>query len=249
VGPRPLLVVQGLLYENKPQSSLTTRMYRFLGNDYQVYVVLRRPGMPFGYSLQDMADDYAATIRDEIGSPVDVIGISTGGSIAQLLAADFPELVRRLVIHSSAYKLSDEAKALQRQVALLAENGEWRRASSLLVGTTFPSHGFKRQMSRPLIWLASVMLSLSAPDDPSDLLITIEAEDRFDASDRLCDIAAPTLVVAGAEDAFYTETLFRDTAARIPNARLVLYPGMGHPASGGQFQRDVTGFLREGRID
>jgi hypothetical protein len=40
--------------------------------------------------------------------------------------------------------------------------------------------------------------------------------------------------------------LFRETAAGIPNARLVLYKGMGHPASGKQFGRDVLAFLLEG---
>jgi hypothetical protein len=33
-------------------------------------------------------------------------------------------------------------------------------------------------------------------------------------------------------------------SAGIPNARLILYPGMGHPASGKQFERDVLAFLR-----
>jgi hypothetical protein len=31
----------------------------------------------------------------------------------------------------------------------------------------------------------------------------------------------------------------------MPNARLILYPGMGHPAMGKQFARDVLSFLRE----
>jgi hypothetical protein len=37
--------------------------------------------------------------------------------------------------------------------------------------------------------------------------------------------------------------LFRETAEGIPNARLIVYPGMGHPASGKQFGRDVLAFL------
>lgn len=38
-------------------------------------------------------------------------------------------------------------------------------------------------------------------------------------------------------------------AAGIPNAQLILYPGMGHPASGKQFRQDLLAFLREGRDD
>ena len=72
--------------------------------------------------------------------------------------------------------------------------------------------------------------------------MTVEAEDRHDFRDRLAQITAPTLVVAGDKDPFYTEALFRATAEGIPHARLILYKGMGHPAHGKQFRRDVRGF-------
>ncbi len=89
------------------------------------------------------------------------------------------------------------------------------------------------------------MMPLILPNDLSDLVITIEAEDRHNFKDRLSEITAPTLVVAGDKDPFYSETLFRETAEGIPNARLILYQGMGHPASGKQFRQDVLAFLTE----
>jgi pimeloyl-ACP methyl ester carboxylesterase len=79
--------------------------------------------------------------------------------------------------------------------------------------------------------------------------VTIEAEDKFNFKDRLAEIEAPTLVAAGDKDPFYTEALFRETAEGIPNARLVLYKGKGHPAGGAQFHRDVLAFLREGAAE
>ena len=73
-GPRPLVIFQGLMFENKPQSGLVNRTYNFLGKDYTVASVLRKPGMPQGYTMDDMANDYATMIRDEFGGPVDVNG-------------------------------------------------------------------------------------------------------------------------------------------------------------------------------
>ncbi|MCS6843051.1 MAG: alpha/beta hydrolase [Caldilineales bacterium] len=242
-GPRPLVVFQGLAFENKPQPGLATSMYRFLGEDYTVFTVLRRPGLPQGYTLQDMADDYAAMIRAEFGGPVDVIGISTGGSIAQHFAADHPDLVRRLVIHSSAHRLSDPARAMQLEVAQLAGQRRWREAWVVLLRFMLGTGPLARGQAA----LAATLLSLSKPADPSDLVITVLAEDQFSFQDQLARIAAPTLVVAGNRDPFYTPALFQETAAGIPNARLILYPGMGHPASGKQFQQDVLAFLREDR--
>lgn len=249
-GHHPLVVFQGLLFENKPQPGLMVRLfrfYRFLEEEYTVYEVLRRPGMPRGYTMKDMADDYASMIREEFGGPIDVIGVSTGGSIAQHFAADHPDLVRRLVIHSSAYALSEEARRLQTRVARLAQQRRWVKASAVMLRPLFPDQGLMKYLSVPIVWLASLLLGLlAAPKDPSDLVVTVEAEDTHDFKDHLGEISAPTLVVAGDRDPFYTQTLFRETAEGIPNARLILYPGMGHPASGKQFGRDVLAFLQEG---
>ena len=242
-GPRPLVVVQGLTFEHKPQPRLATWMYRFLGEEYTVFSVLRKPGLPQGYTLADMADDYAVMIREEFGGPVDVLGISTGGSIAQHLAADHPDLVRRLVIHSSAHTLSEPARAVQWEVGRLAGQREWRDAWAVLLRFMLG----QGPLARLLAGLASALLSSSKPADPSDLVITVLAEDRFSFREELPRIAAPTLVIAGDRDPFYTPALFRETAAGIPDARLILYPRMGHPASGKRFKQDVLAFLREGR--
>jgi pimeloyl-ACP methyl ester carboxylesterase len=244
-GPRVAVVFQGLLFENKPPAGLWARVlvdaYRFLETDYTAYIVIRKPGLPDGYSLKDMADDYAVMIREEFGGPVDVIGVSTGGSIAQHFAADHPDLVRRLVIHSSAYTLSDVSKQAQLRIGHFARQRKWREAYAVLASFMIP----KSPISGVLVWLGSLVMSLSAPKDPSDLVVTIEAEDAHDFKDRLVEITVPTLVVAGDKDPFYTDALFRTTAEGIPNARLSLYPGVGHPAAGKQFERDVLVFLNE----
>lgn len=220
--------------------------YKFLGVDYTVYVVLRNPCLPSGSTLKDMADDYARMIQEEFGGPLDVIGVSTGGSIAHHFSADHPDLVRRLIIHSSAYTLSESARRLQLQVGELAGQRKWVQAYMLMLDGLMPNTGVMKPLARPLTWLASqVMGRFGAPQDPSCLMITIEAEDKFNFKDRLVEIKAPTLVAGGEQDPFYSPDLFRQTAEGIPNARLALYPGVGHPASGKQFERDVLAFLRD----
>ena len=252
-GARDLVIALGLGFENRPMTGLmariTTGMYKFLADEFTVYVVTRKPGLSVGTSMKDMGDDYAAMIREEFGRPVDVIGVSTGGSIVQHLAADHPDVIRRLVIHSSAHRLRDEAKQLQLRLAELAREREWRAAYATGFAFIIFSSGPMKSLARPLAWLASLFarIVLGAPDDPSDLVITVEAEDVHDFKDRLSEIKARTLVVAGDKDPVYTEALFRETAAGIPDGKLILYEGMGHPASGKQFSRDVLAFLSEGR--
>jgi len=248
-GPHSLIIFQGLMLENKPQSEwefgLVSRMYKFLDDDYTIYSVLRKPGLPQGYTLQNMADDYAVMIREEFGGPLDVLGISTGGSLAQHFAADHPDLVRRLVIHSSAYALSDHAKQLQLTLGKLAGQRRWTKVWDFLMSSVMPQRGVKKTLSRPIVWLFAPLMALTAPKDPHDLIVTIEAEDQHNFKDRLHEITAPTLIAVGEQDPYYTPTLFHETAAGIPHARLCLYPNIGHPAGGKQFRRDVLAFLQE----
>jgi pimeloyl-ACP methyl ester carboxylesterase len=250
-GPRTLVIFQGSAFENKPATGLMAQVlvspYKFLEKDFTIYVVTRKPGLPDGYSMQDMANDYATMIEEEFGKPVDVIGISTGGSIAQHFAADHPGLLRKLIIHSSAYTLSEWAKSLQLRVASLARQRQWRAAYDAQLSPTLTYNGVKKYVARPVWWIGVLLAgTFAAPEDPSDLVVTIEAEDKHNFKDRLGQITAPTLVVAGDKDPFYSEALFRETAEGIPNARLILYKGMGHPVHGKQFRRDVLLFLKEG---
>lgn len=245
-GPRPLVAFLGLTFHNTPQAARIVGLYNGLGDAYTVYGVLRRPGLPSGATLADMADDYAMAIRDTFGGPVDVIGNSTGGSIAHHFAADYPDLVRKLVLHAGAYTLGDAARRLQRRAAELAAAGRWREANAAMLEMIWPTRGLGQVARRPLIWLGSwLMAALDRAGDANDLVVTVAAEDGFDFRSRLGEIAAPTLVIAGDADPCYSSPLFRETAAGIPNARLILYPGRGHSPAGAPFARDVLAFLGE----
>jgi pimeloyl-ACP methyl ester carboxylesterase len=110
-----------------------------------------------------------------------------------------------------------------------------------------PPKGILKYLAKPFVWLVQLLGEslFGAPKDPTDLIVTIEAEFLHNFKERLGQIRAPTLVVAGDKDPFYTVDLFRETAEGIPNAKLILYKGMGHPALGKQFDQDVLMFLKE----
>ena len=251
-GPRTLVIFEGLWFENKPfprRMAALLNAYRFLEQDYTLYRVPLKPGLPNGYTMHNMADDYATMIKEEFGGPVDVLGVSTGGSIAQHFAADHPDLVRRLVLHSTAHTLGQAGRAFQLHIAELARQRHWRKVFTAMFGfVLLPPAGIKREVGRLALWIAGFVLALipgMVPKDPSDMVITLEAEDKHHFKDRLSEITTPTLVVAGDKDPVYSATLVRETAEGIPHARLILYPGMGHAAHGKHFHQDVLAFLTE----
>ena len=62
-GPLTIVIFEGLGFENKPMPRrMAAGTYRFLDEDYTIYRVTRKPGLPSGYSMQNMSDDYAAMI-------------------------------------------------------------------------------------------------------------------------------------------------------------------------------------------
>ena len=61
-----------------------------------------------------------------------------------------------------------------------------------------------------------------------DFAIVLESDINLDVKDKLPRIAAPTLVIGGANDPFYGADNIRETARLIPNAELSLIEGGGH---------------------
>jgi pimeloyl-ACP methyl ester carboxylesterase len=206
---------------------------------FTVYLVNRRPGLAAGTSMSEIADDYARAIEDDVGEPVYLHGTSSGGSVSLQLAVDRPELVRRLVLAAAACRLSPGARELMLEVARLTEAGDRRSATALVVGAgTKPALG---ALTRRAGWV----LGGFTAQDQSDMVAVIRAEDAFDVEQQLDRVTAPTLVLGGDADGFYTRELFEVTAAGIPRGRAVVLPGRSHLAvAGGKFAAGLAlGYL------
>ncbi|MGO4615700.1 alpha/beta fold hydrolase [Nocardia sp. 2YAB30] len=212
-----------------------------LARQFRVYAVNRAPGMAEGTTMGDIAAEHADALRAQFGEPVDVLGISSGGSVALQLAADHPGVVRRLVIASSGYRLDPVAKEGQMRYADAVLRG--RPAMHHLAASTFASPVAAR--------LAAVAMRLfdplSRPKNPADTYAFLHAEDQFDLDERLGDITSPTLVIGGERDAAYSTMNFRRTADGIPESHLVIYPGASHVGAikHPRFAVDVSSFLTQ----
>lgn len=225
-GP-PLIMVQGLTPTHEVPTGMERRMtlpmVMPLSGEFRVYLVNRKQGMRPGESMSDIAGHLATAIEDDLGEPVLLTGTSTGGSVALQLSVDRPDLVRALVVVAAAYRLGPEGRRIQQELARLTRTGDPAAGFAQMVSAMMPT-----AVQSPLRPVARIMGKSMAPKDPSDLLVTLDAEDVFDVGDQLHRITAPTLVIGGAKDVFYTRELFEQTAAGVQDGRAHIYPGWGH---------------------
>jgi pimeloyl-ACP methyl ester carboxylesterase len=217
-------------------------MFAALADRRRLVALNRRAGLPRGMTMAQLAAEHADALRDGFDGPVDVIGTSTGGSIAQQLAADHPDVVRRLVLVSTACRLGPHARELQMRVAVRIRAGAHRQALALMAHDLVPPR--RGQLPAAVVgWLLGPHLV----DDPAgldDMATTIEAEDGFDLAD--CPpITASTLILAGGDDRFYSPALFAQTAGLIAHSTLRLIPGRGHITvmRDPRFQAELGAFL------
>jgi pimeloyl-ACP methyl ester carboxylesterase len=196
--------------------------HRRLADEFTVYVLSRKRGLPHGYTTRDMAADYATAFESEIG-PAVVLGTSLGGYIAQYLAIDFPQYVHKLVIACAAYRVGDEGRKIPARWLELAAEHLWREFYFDIAKVTMRE--FQQTFYQFLIPLVR-----TRPSNPADFLVSLEACLAHDTSDLLCRIQAPTLVIGGSDDVFFPSPLLRETAERISHAVFRLLDGGSHGA-------------------
>jgi len=240
----PLLYLPGISPNHNPPEGLDRRLQAQtilpFAQHRQVWWVNRRPGLDPHVTMEQIADDYAAGMRAKFDGPVDVLGISTGGSVALQLAIDHPELVRRLVVVAAAYRLGARAAAIKRRVGQFVLERNPRRASGEMMKLLSTDAQGEQALSG-IGWLFGNAILGQANED---MLAVIEAEDHFDVRDRLNEITAPALVIGGDKDLCYGPGMFAETAERIANGRLLLYKEKGHgDAFGSRATKDALQFL------
>lgn len=245
-GDVPLVVIPGISDALRPAgtSSLTGLwlQYGTFGKyrEYDVWVVGRPQDLPGEATTRTMADDYAALL-DRIGE-AHVLGLSMGGLIAQHLAADYPELVRRLVIGVAGVQVSPEGRETLDRWARWGGKHQFRDVylDSIEVSYT----GLRRVLYSPIARTASRFLD--EPAAPDDFVVSCAACRDHDGSAAVPEIEASTLVIGGSHDHFFPAEILRETAAGIDGGKLALLGGTGHAAFAerrGDWNATVRAFL------
>jgi len=198
------------------------------------------------YSLHDMAAD-ALGLLDALQVPrAHLVGVSMGGMVAQRVTLAAPQRVLSL------------ASIMSSSGAPYLPGPSWKVQQALL---TRPLPQDVPSIVDHYVRLFRVIGSPGFPVDEASLRQRLEESVRrshhpdgtlrqvaavasdVTRADELPRIQAPTLVIHGRDDPLVPFACGHDTARRIPGARLVAVPGMGHDLAPGVVERVLQPLL------
>ena len=221
-------------------SYLKPRMQSLRDSAQLVYLDHRGSGRsarcdPESYTLGNNADDVDA-LRDYLGlETISVFGTSYGGFVAQQYALSYPDRIDRLILCATApsHRLLQDTQSIVRErgtpdqirvcqrlwegnFATEEELHEYFVVMGPIYSQNFDAEKFEIGWQRG-IW------------NVEQINRWFRGERRtFDFTDRLRNIKASTLVMAGANDWICTVQQSRILAAEIPRAHLKIFARSGH---------------------
>ena len=187
-------------------------------------------------NVKAMADNALAFIEALGLKQVDLLGFSLGGFIAQLLAAEHPRLVRRVILAGTGPEGGEGIRNLPEVLQRAQQHSPNDLRQFLFFDQTETSQTAGRA------FLAR-QAQRTADRDPQSTEQTIGAQLKAivdwgtgsvsRSTSRLQSIAQPVLVVNGKNDIMVPTINSFEMFRHLPDATLVLYPDSGH---GGLFQ-------------
>ena len=242
---RPVL----LLHAFPLSSMMWRRQIQALQDAYHVIA----PDMPgFGGtpaftgapSVDRMADDAVALLDElKVTEPAVVGGLSMGGYVALAFARRHPARLRALILADTRAESDDAAARANRDKLIEFAS---HNPSTAVIEQLLPKLVCADTMrNRPeVVEAVKHFASLQAPAGIVNALKALR--DRPDAAPFLKQIAVPTLVIVGRDDALTPPAVAEKLAVAIPGAKLVILERAGHLSNLEQpegFNEAVRAFL------
>ncbi len=148
-------------------------------------------------AIKDLADEVVAAVRSESKQRFDLVGGSLGAAVATCIAAEYPEMVRSLILVSGFSNGSDPRMNLQFKLWLgLASTDKVAFTKLLLVSGLSPR--FLSDFDQPTI--NGIIENFIASTDWSPIEQTIRVDLGVDVREYAAKIKTPTLLITATHD-------------------------------------------------
>ena len=224
-GRKQLVMIPGLnIVDMNWTANKLAYFYRKFTKDFTAFVFDRRKGRDPDCTLRSMADDAASAMMTLDIEDAYVVGVSQGGMIAQYLAAEHPELVKRLVLGVTASKTNPLMIGAVDEWLAMAENGDLQG----VLTKTYDKMYTEKQMKLyrwliPLVMKFTKFMSIERFADHARAIYTL---DSFDILER---IKCPVLVLGAELDRITTAEGSKEIAEKL-GCKMHIFPNEGHAA-------------------
>jgi 3-oxoadipate enol-lactonase len=218
----------------EPQVSPLAEHLRVIRYDHRGHGASPVPAGP--NEIEDLGRDVLA-LMDRLGvERASVGGVSLGGMVAMWLGAHAPDRVDALVLCCTSAHMPPASAWAERAAKVRAAGTTEVVADAVVERWLTP--GFAAAHPETQAWLRSMLLAT----DPEGYAACCGAIERMDLRAALPAIAAPTLVMSGADDQAAPPEHQRALAEAIPSARLETLAPAAHIASVEQAD-EATGLM------
>lgn len=240
---RPVLVLANSLCASQamwdPQITAWSAHFRVLRFNYAGH---GSHGMPVAFTdAPTMADFLLDALRRQGVERFHFAGLSLGGMLGLQLAARAPERLQRLVIANCRAHQPDAAQAMwTERIQTVRREG----TQAVIEGTLarWFTQGFHTRDPQAVERTRQMMRGVSANGYQAAAALVRD----FDARALLARIAAPALVIAGAQDAAAPADHLQDVARQLGGASYLCLDPCAHLANverSADFTAEVLGFL------
>ncbi len=232
-GP-PVLLINGLGANLTTWTPLVRQLEGFQVITFDAPGVGRSASPLVPYTVARIAD-VALRVLDELGlQQADVLGYSLGGAVAQQLAFQHPERVRRLTLVSTSSGASGVPGSLRALLAVSTPARHYAKTGyrvAMKMIDLAPAEKESASLQQHAAWQHEAVPSMRG------YMLQMAAFSAFNSLPWLARVEHPTLVLSGTHDRLVPMANSAVLAAYLPQARLRIFERWGHyllhdPASG-----------------
>ncbi|MBQ1538404.1 MAG: alpha/beta hydrolase [Ruminococcus sp.] len=226
-GRKPFVILPGLSIRSVMSfAEDVAAAYSPLAEEHTVYLFERRNELPEVYTVGDMARDTAEVFRQLGLKDISLFGASQGGMMAMSIAADYPQLVSKLILASACSRMTTVRFSAVDEWISFAKAGKTAELFSAFGKAVYPEAVFESLRGT----LAEAAKTVTA-EELSRFVKLSEGMRGFDITDKLADISCPTMLIASDDDKLFgaeAAMQIREGMSDLCGFEYHMYSGCGH---------------------
>lgn len=220
---QPMVIIPGVALKSVMLSAMfIEKQYQDFADAFNVFVFDRRMDMPAHYSIKSMAEDICQALDSLSIRSADIYGVSQGGMIAQCIAVDRPDPVRKLVLCSTSGYVPPTASAVFQEWSSLTKAQNIEGLVLSFAKNVYSQSYFEKNRD------AFIQFGRTVTEDELQRFYTsLACFDACDLRNELHRIQSPVLVIGGEQDRIFGAESAKEIAKHT-NGKLILYPNDAH---------------------